>query len=75
MKCPKCGMEMEPGFLQSDMKVGISWVKKPIVFGLGWFHKDSVTVTEENTPGISTVPTHICKNCKIFVGDYSNTEA
>ncbi|MBR6825891.1 MAG: hypothetical protein IKM59_05010 [Oscillospiraceae bacterium] len=72
MNCPKCGKEMEPGFLQSDMKVGITWVSKPVAFGLGWFKKDSVTVSAETTPGLSTVPTHICKTCKLFFGDYSS---
>lgn len=75
MNCPKCGKEMDPGYLQSDMKVGITWVKKPKAFGLGLFSKDSVTVSEDfSTPYLATVPTHICKTCKIFVGDYSNKE-
>ena len=75
MNCPKCGREMESGYLQSDMKVGITWVKKPMVFGLSWFRMDSVTVSDEATPYLATVPTCICKTCKIFVGDYSNKDA
>jgi hypothetical protein len=28
MLCPKCKREMKAGFLQSDAKVGITWVSK-----------------------------------------------
>lgn len=73
MNCPLCGKEMEPGYLQSDIAVGITWVKKPLPLGLGWFKKDSITVSDDTTtPYLSTVPTHICKSCKIFVGEYGS---
>ncbi len=72
MKCHKCGNDMQAGYLQSDMKVGITWVSKPVAFGFGWWKKDSVTVSEETVPGLSVVPAHICKSCKVFFGDFSN---
>lgn len=63
MNCPKCGREMEAGYLQSDIKVGITWVNKPMPLGLGWWKKDAVTVSDEIALGLSGVPTHICKSC------------
>lgn len=28
MRCPKCGAEMQPGFLQADSETDILWVEK-----------------------------------------------
>ena len=41
MVCPKCGREMLAGFLQSDAKVGITWVSKLLPFGLGYWKNDA----------------------------------
>ena len=71
MKCPKCNAEMEQGFLQSDMDSSITWVKKLLPLGLGFWKKDSEVVSEILGSGISAVPAHICKRCKLFLGDYS----
>ena len=65
---------MEAGYLQSDIKVGITWVSKPMPFGLGWWKKDAVTVSDDIAPGLSGVPTHICKSCKVFFGDFSQNQ-
>ena len=72
MKCPKCAREMEAGFLQSDAKVGISWVSKLLPFGLSYWKKDTELVSDELGVGVTAIPTHICRQCKILVGDYSN---
>ena len=72
MVCPKCGREMVAGFLQGDAKVGISWVSKLIPFGLGYWKNDTVLVSKEFGFCINAIPTHICKNCKILLGDYSH---
>ena len=71
MKCPKCGREMEKGYLQSDWKNSISWVSKLLPFGLGYWKQDGICVSNEATVGVVAVPAHICKSCKVFVGDYS----
>lgn len=75
VNCPKCDREMEAGYLQSDVKVGITWVSKPMPFGLGWWKKDAVTVSDEIAFGLSGVPTYICKSCKVFFGDFSKNQA
>ena len=74
MNCPKCGKEMEEGYLQSDWKESIGWVSKLLPFGLGYWKKDGINVSKPMPVGVNAVPTHICKNCKIFVGDYSEVE-
>ena len=71
MKCPKCGNEMTPGFLQSDARACITWVEKLLPGGLSYWKKDSEIVSEELAIGINAIPTHICKHCKLLLGDYS----
>jgi len=71
MKCPKCGNDMTAGFLQSDAKVGMTWVSKLLPVGLGYWKNDSELVSEELTVGVAAIPAHICKNCKLLLGDYS----
>ncbi len=71
MLCPKCGKEMTPGFLQSDVRVGITWVSKLLPMGLGYWKKDAEPVSEELGVGVTAIPAHICKGCKLLLGDYS----
>lgn len=74
MKCPKCGYEMIPGFLQSDAAVGITWVSKLLPMGLGYWKKDAELVSDEIGIGVTAIPTHICKRCKLLLGDYSKKQ-
>lgn len=74
MKCPKCGRDMEQGFLQSDAKIGINWVSKLMPFGVGWWKKDAVYVSVKEGAGVVGVPAYICKQCKLLLGDYNETE-
>lgn len=71
MKCPKCQKEMIPGYLQSDAKVGITWVSKLLPGGLGYWKMDAEHVSDELAIGVTAIPTHICKQCKLLLGDYS----
>ena len=59
------------GFLQCDTKASIAWVSKLYPFGLGYWKNDAQVVSEELGIGVSAVPTHICKYCKLLLGDYS----
>jgi hypothetical protein len=34
--------------------------------------KDAELVSEELEAGLTAIPTHICKHCKLLLGDYSN---
>ena len=72
MVCPKCEREMLAGFLQSDAKIGITWVSKLLPFGLSYWKNDAELVSEESGIGTAAIPTHICKHCKILLGDYSH---
>lgn len=72
MKCPKCQCEMESGFLQSESSTAvISWVSKLLPMRLGFWQKDALVVSEELAFGSNAIPTHICKHCKLLLGDYS----
>ena len=71
MNCPKCGIEMEDGYLRAADSLGITWVKKVLPLGLDYFKFDTVNVSEYGTFGRQIVKACICKRCKIFVGDYS----
>lgn len=71
MKCPKCGKEMESGFLQTDFREVITWVSKLMPLGLGYWKKDAQIVSEDMAFGVTAIPTHICKHCKLLLGDYS----
>ena len=74
MKCPKCQAEMEAGFLQTDMRNDIAWVNKLRPFGLGYWSKDAIIVSSDLNVGLTAVPTHICKRCKLLLGDYSHMD-
>ena len=71
MKCPKCGREMETGFLQCDMDSTIYWVKKLTPLGLGYWKKDTEIVSEPLNYSQNAMPSSICKQCRLVIGDYS----
>lgn len=70
MKCPQCGGEMEPGFLQGMRR--IAWVKQPHKVSL--LPKEGEILLENNTFKDFLFPAHICKSCKKAVLDYSEKE-
>ncbi len=74
MKCPKCGNEITSGYLQSDNKVGITWVSQLLPMGLAYWKKDAELVSEELSVGVNAIPAHICKRCKLLLGDYSQKQ-
>lgn len=68
MKCPKCGNEMENGFIQSPHHV--SWVKKPNKIMYATKNEDVEFITK--VPFfIPAVPADICKKCREIVVHYS----
>ena len=71
MKCPKCGREMETGFLQCNMESPIYWVRKLMPFGLGYWKNDTEIVSEPLNHGQNAMPAFICKQCRLVIGDYS----
>lgn len=62
---------MEAGFLQCDMDSNISWVRKLLPFGMGYWGKDTVVVSEMLDHSQSALPAHICTQCRLVIGDYS----
>ena len=71
MKCPKCGREMETGFLQCNMDSTICWVRKLMPFGLGYWKNDTEIVSEPLNHSQNAMPAFICKQCRLVIGDYS----
>ena len=70
MKCPKCGREMEDGFLAWNTKHSLDWV--PELKAFGFLEKDA----ELLWPTIDTFTKRgsrasICKICKTVVFEYS----
>ena len=72
MNCPNCGKEMDYGFMQCDTKKSIHWVSKLLPMGIGCYTKDAQVIFDPNMYGLKSVPAYICKDCELFVGDYSN---
>ena len=69
MNCPKCGKIMEEGLVQAS---AVTWVKKK--------HKISLlpgadeVMLGRSLMGYCAIPSHICKDCKQVLMDYSTTE-
>ena len=69
MNCPKCGKMMEQGLVQTS---AVTWVKKK--------HKISLlpgadeVMLGRSLMGYCTIPSHICKDCKTVLMDYTDTE-
>ena len=71
MRCPKCGAEMQPGFLQADSKTDILWVEKAGISLWKLWKQETEIVSSDTAAMTNAVPAEICKSCRIFVGDYS----
>ena len=75
MKCPKCGRDMENGFLQSNgVTSPVIWVPKLRPLGFGAFSWDAQTVSYPIGAGTNALPACICRACKMIVADYSAKE-
>lgn len=74
MKCPKCGKEMEAGFLQWDSTDCITWVSKLLPLGFSYWKKDAELIHGTTGIGVNAIPTHICKHCKLLLGEYGQKE-
>ena len=71
MKCPNCGGEMTAGFLQADSTADILWTQKLAPSILNLWKQETEIVSYDTGAMTNAVPAHICKRCRIFVGDYS----
>ncbi len=74
MLCPKCGKEMEAGFLQCSYDSSITWVSKLLPMGVGYWKQDAQIISGQLGVGVTAVPAQICKQCQIVVSDYSQVE-
>jgi hypothetical protein len=70
MKCPKCGGEMENGYLQSMRRA--AWVKTPHKVSL--LPKQGEILLENNAVKDVVFIADICKFCKIILVDYSDKD-
>lgn len=70
MKCPKCSRDMEAGYLQWEATESISWVGKLLPLGLSYWKKDAEIIQSKSGIGVNAIPAHICKPCKLLLGDY-----
>lgn len=70
MRCPGCGEEMEPGFLQSGQRM--VWVKTPHKISL-LQKKGEVLLGNNVFEGLS-FEAYICKSCKKVLLDYSTSD-
>jgi predicted RNA-binding Zn-ribbon protein involved in translation (DUF1610 family) len=72
MKCPYCGKDMIYGVIQSPQE--INWKpKKAKIFGAGFFHKDSIVLSDFNSCG-SAIIAYNCQDCKKILVNYDNNE-
>ena len=60
MKCPYCGREMTPGYIQSARRVYFTETPHELFF---WPLKKDKTITRENIWS-PTSPAYHCANCK-----------
>ncbi len=74
MNRPKCGCEMENGFLQTTGGSALFWVNRLMPMGLGIWKKDAQIVSQELKLNVHTIPAHICKKCRMVVGEYGSEE-
>ena len=70
MNCPKCGKIMEKGLVQVGTRA--TWVKKKHLVSL--LPREGEVELGRNLRGYCAIPSHICKNCKQVLMDYSSTE-
>ncbi|MBQ1877662.1 MAG: hypothetical protein II161_02495 [Erysipelotrichaceae bacterium] len=71
MKCPYCGREMTPGYIQSARRVYFTETPHELFF---WPLKKDKTITRENIWS-PTSPAYHCSNCKKVIVDYSGEKA
>jgi hypothetical protein len=66
MNCPKCGKEMEEGFIVSNY-LGMAWSKKPV-----WENFSSRTerLSTFSMSGTSSLPGFRCTECRMVLANY-----
>ena len=71
MKCPKCGREMETGFIQWEASDDLAWVPKVLPLGLSyWKNNAEILWSNTETIGVNAVPASICKSCRTVILEY-----
>jgi len=68
MNCPYCGVEMEPGVIQSPHE--ISWKRKKHFLGRAEFHEGSIVLSELSFMKGSAARAYCCRRCEKIVIDY-----
>ena len=69
MNCPKCGKIMEHGLVQAST---LTWVRKKHKISL--LPKKGEVMLGRSIMGYCAIPSHICKDCKTVLMDYTETE-
>lgn len=72
MKCPKCGQEMNPGFLQAGNMM--SFNKHIHKLSINPKDKEDVAIAS-NTFRFCNFSGFICRDCGLVTFDYTNTQA
>ena len=71
MKCPKCGREMETGFIQWEASDDLAWLPKVLPLGLAyWKNNAEILWPNTETIGVNAVPASICKSCRTVILEY-----
>ena len=76
-KCPKCGSDMEKGFLISARS--FFWSAEPhdnILAYSPWhvFTKGVEIIAKESFTSIANVPAYRCRKCKLVLFDYGSPQ-
>ena len=69
MKCPKCGKDMQPGFLQTAKIVAFNKTRHKI--SLNPKDKEDIVLARKAFTGMD-FQGFICKECGLVVFDYKN---
>lgn len=65
-KCPKCGAQMEQGFLGSESFIsGMKWFKEKTILALG-----GEKIKDPGLSGMVYLDGFLCRNCKTIVVAY-----
>ncbi len=72
MNCPKCGIEMEPGYLSSWTYMGISLLGPKLYgFGVDWYGGDKPErLRKAGLGGEVKIDGFRCKNCRLVLLQY-----
>lgn len=62
---------MEAGYLQWEATESITWVDKLLPLGMSCWRKDAEIIQSRSGIGVNAIPAHICRQCKLLLGDYS----